>query len=61
MSKKEDRFGRMGRQYFLRPEFGLAGPEDLSIPHCVDSANEAVAIIQERYQEWLREPVAAAT
>jgi uncharacterized protein (TIGR00730 family) len=54
-------FVAWGRKYLLRPEFELASPDDLSIPHCVDSVNEAVAIIRQRYQEWLREPAATAT
>jgi uncharacterized protein (TIGR00730 family) len=54
-------FVAWGRQYFLRPQFGLATPDDLNIPLCVDSANEAVAIIRQRYEQWLREPSGAAT
>ena len=49
-------FVAWGRQHFLRPEFALASPEDLSIPHCVDTAEEAVALIRRRYEEWLRKP-----
>jgi uncharacterized protein (TIGR00730 family) len=54
-------FVAWGRQYFLRPEFRLANPEDLSIPHCVDSAGEAVAIIRKRYEQWRREAHGTAT
>ncbi len=43
------------RQYLLRPEFELASPADLDIPHCVDTADQAVAIVRRRYDEWLRE------
>src|SRR5215469_9151779 len=46
-------FVAWGRQYFLRPEFRLASPEDLTIPHCVNSADEAIAVIRPRYEEWL--------
>jgi uncharacterized protein (TIGR00730 family) len=45
-----------GRKYFLRPEFQLANPEDLEIPHCVSSPNDAIALIRPRYEQWLREP-----
>ncbi len=45
-----------GRKYFLRPEFALANIEDLDIPHCVDTADEAIGLIRRRYEEWLREP-----
>ena len=44
-----------GRQYLLRPEFQLANPEDLEIPHCVDTVEEAIALIRRRYEEWLGE------
>ena len=45
-----------GRQFFLRPESELAGPDDLLIPQRVDSAQEAIALVRRRYGEWLREP-----
>jgi predicted Rossmann-fold nucleotide-binding protein len=48
-------FVAWGLLYFLRPEVGLAGHEDLSIPRCVDTADEAVAIVRQRYEQWLRE------
>jgi len=48
-------FVSWGRQYLLRPEFPLANPEDLAIPHCVDTADQAIALIKPRHQEWLRE------
>jgi uncharacterized protein (TIGR00730 family) len=46
-----------GRQYLLRPEFPLANPEDLEIPHCVDTAEQAIALIRRRHDEWLRNSV----
>jgi predicted Rossmann-fold nucleotide-binding protein len=45
-----------GRQHLLRPDLALASREDLDIPHCVDTAQEAVSIIRPRYEEWLRGP-----
>jgi uncharacterized protein (TIGR00730 family) len=48
-------FVAWGRQYLLRPEFPLASPEDLAIPHCVDTAEQAIVLIRECHQEWLRE------
>ncbi len=30
----------------------LASPEDLSIPHCVDTADEAIALIREHHARW---------
>jgi hypothetical protein len=49
-------FLRWGRQYLLTPELNLASPEDLNIPHCVDMAAEAIALIRPRHEEWLSEP-----
>jgi hypothetical protein len=48
-------FVAWGRQYLLKAEFPLANPEDLAIPHCVDGAEQAIALIQRRHEEWLRE------
>ena len=48
-------FVEWGRRYLLRPESPLADLEDLSIPQCVDTAEQAIAIIRTRYDEWLRE------
>jgi uncharacterized protein (TIGR00730 family) len=47
---------KWGSQYLLRPEFELASQADLDIPHCVDTADEAIALIRRRHEEWLREP-----
>lgn len=40
------------RQYLLRPEFELASRQDLEIPRCVDTVEQAMAIIREHYEEW---------
>ena len=48
-------FVAWSRQYLLRPEFELASPEDLEIPHCVSTADEAIALIRPHYEEWRRE------
>jgi uncharacterized protein (TIGR00730 family) len=37
----------------LRPGFELAKPEDIRIPHCVNNAEEAVAVIREHHARWL--------
>ncbi len=39
-------------QTMLRPGFELANPEDMNIPHCVDSADQAIAIIREHQARW---------
>ncbi len=36
----------------LRPGFELAAPRDFQIPICVDTADEAVAIISEHHESW---------
>jgi uncharacterized protein (TIGR00730 family) len=36
----------------LRPGFELAAPRDFQIPTCVDTADEAIAIIREHHRSW---------
>ncbi|MGO9604327.1 MAG: LOG family protein [Candidatus Binataceae bacterium] len=45
-------FVAWARQHLLRPELDLAAPEDLEIPRCVDTAEQAMAIIHGCYHEW---------
>jgi uncharacterized protein (TIGR00730 family) len=33
----------------------LANPEDMTIPRCVNTANEAIALIREHHARWLQE------
>jgi uncharacterized protein (TIGR00730 family) len=40
------------RQYLLRPDSELASPEDLEIPRCVDTAEQAMALIREHHEQW---------
>jgi predicted Rossmann-fold nucleotide-binding protein len=40
-------------EWMLRPGFELASPEDMKIPRCVDTADEAVALIREHHARWL--------
>ena len=40
------------RRYMLRPGFELASAEDMAIPQCVDTADEAIAIIREHNAQW---------
>jgi uncharacterized protein (TIGR00730 family) len=42
------------RVHMLGPELQLASPEDLAIPHCVDTGADAVALIRTDYDRWLR-------
>jgi uncharacterized protein (TIGR00730 family) len=36
----------------LKPELALASPADLAIPQCVNTADEAIALIRERHGLW---------
>ncbi len=40
-------------QMMLRPGFELANAEDMKIPRCVDTADEAIAIVREHHAHWL--------
>jgi predicted Rossmann-fold nucleotide-binding protein len=43
------------RTHLLASQPPLANPEDLKIPRCVNTADEAVALIREHHAGWLRE------
>ena len=43
------------RANLLKPELSLASPEDLSIPVCVNTADEALALIRTHHAEWQQE------
>jgi uncharacterized protein (TIGR00730 family) len=47
-------FVTWARNNLLRPEFELAIVEDLEIPRCVDTVDEAVALVRPHYDQWLR-------
>jgi uncharacterized protein (TIGR00730 family) len=36
----------------LDPRLQLASPEDLRIPHCLDTADEAIAMVREMHAAW---------
>jgi uncharacterized protein (TIGR00730 family) len=36
----------------LRPGFELANPQDMQIPHCVDTAEQAIAVVREHHARW---------
>src|SRR5262245_64188762 len=40
------------KKYLLRPELALASPEDMSLPRCVNSADEAIALIRKHHAKW---------
>lgn len=41
------------RAHMLDPKLPLVNPQDLSIPRCVASGDEAVEVIREHHQGWL--------
>jgi uncharacterized protein (TIGR00730 family) len=43
------------RKYMLRPEFPLANPEDMNIPLCLNTADEAIEVIRKHYSSWQKE------
>jgi hypothetical protein len=43
------------REHMLNPEFPLANPEDMRIPLCVNSADEAIAVIRKDHSAWRKE------
>lgn len=44
-----------GRKHWLTPDGNLADPEDLEIPVCVESVDEAAALIHANLEEWAAE------
>ncbi len=43
------------RTYMLRPEFPLANAEDMEIPLCVNTADEAITMIRKHHRAWKKE------
>jgi hypothetical protein len=37
----------------LTSQLPLANPEDMNIPNCVNTADEAIALIREHHARWL--------
>jgi uncharacterized protein (TIGR00730 family) len=40
------------RTNLLKPQLPLASPEDMTIPRCVNTADEAIALIREHHARW---------
>lgn len=40
------------REAMLDPRLNLANAADLQIPHCLDSADEAIAIVRDLHERW---------
>jgi len=43
------------KKNLLKPELALASPQDLAIPRCVNTADEAIALLRENHAKWLAE------
>jgi predicted Rossmann-fold nucleotide-binding protein len=43
------------KTHLLNPKLQLANPEDMKIPVCVNTADEAIALIREHHARWERE------
>jgi uncharacterized protein (TIGR00730 family) len=43
------------RDAMLDADAPLAGPDDISIPTCVATADEAIAVLRERHEAWRRQ------
>ncbi|AMV32456.1 putative lysine decarboxylase [Pirellula sp. SH-Sr6A] len=41
------------KKHLLSPQLPLASPEDMNIPICVRTADEAIAIVREYHAKWL--------
>jgi uncharacterized protein (TIGR00730 family) len=43
------------RKHLLDARLPLASPEDMAIPHCLNTADEAIALIREHHGRWLNQ------
>ena len=43
------------KEHLLSSQPPLASPEDMAIPRCVNTADEAIALIREHHARWMRE------
>jgi uncharacterized protein (TIGR00730 family) len=48
------------REHMLDPQFPLANPEDMQIPICVGTADEAIASIRRHHASWKKKQAARA-
>jgi uncharacterized protein (TIGR00730 family) len=40
------------KKNLLKPDLALASPEDMTIPHCVNTADEAISLIRAHHARW---------
>jgi len=43
------------RGHMLNPQYPLANQEDMNIPQCLNTAEEAIAVIRKHYSAWQKE------
>lgn len=43
------------RSHMIETDWTMANPEDMDIPRCVPSANEAIPLLREHHARWLRD------
>jgi hypothetical protein len=48
------------REHMLDSQFPLANPEDMQIPICVGTADEAISSIRRHHASWKKEHAARA-
>jgi predicted Rossmann-fold nucleotide-binding protein len=53
IGKMWSEFVNWGKSNLLSPQLQLANPEDLDIPICVNSGDEAIALLREYQSKWL--------
>jgi uncharacterized protein (TIGR00730 family) len=41
------------KKNLLKPELSLASADDMNIPHCVNTADEAIALVRGHHAKWL--------
>jgi predicted Rossmann-fold nucleotide-binding protein len=47
------------KNYLASPEFALASPEDMKIPTCVSTADQAIQLVRKHYATWRPDGVQA--
>src|SRR5262249_25557671 len=43
------------RKHLLNPQLPLAGADDLAIPQCLNTADEAIAVVRAHHEKWRHE------
>jgi hypothetical protein len=54
MSSKPSPESKPASVSLLTTQPPLANPEDIAIPQCVNTADEAIALVRQRHAKWLQ-------